>query len=76
MEHSSEPKCYVCNTAIIHTAPEMILWNGTTKKVCSSCYKCVEEGIAVYQERNPDWQRPTRKYIQNKKREKFSIDMV
>ncbi len=59
MADSSEIKCYVCNATLIYTAPEMTLWNGTTKKVCSSCYKCIEGGIATYQEKNPDWQRPT-----------------
>ncbi len=59
MEPSSEKKCYVCNAPIMHGALKMTLWNGNTKKVCSTCYKSVEEGIAIYQEKNPDWQRPT-----------------
>ena len=38
--------------------PEMIRYDGQRKEVCSWCYKSIEEGLQVYQTKNPSWVRP------------------
>lgn len=38
--------------------PEMIRWDGQKKEVCGPCYKSIEEGIEVYQQRHLEFVRP------------------
>jgi len=32
--------------------PEMKLWNGQSREVCSSCYKIAHEGLSIFKKNN------------------------
>ena len=38
--------------------PDQVLYTGKTRKICTDCYKTLDAGLKIYQEKNPEWSTP------------------
>ena len=38
--------------------PDQVLYTGKTRKICTECYKTLNAGLKIYQEKNPSWIKP------------------